>query len=157
MERINKLYIIIGLAIAFGLFFEIAAHADELDEATTVTFNAPVQIPGQVLPAGTYLFKLVDTETSEDIVQIFNPRGDVLYATVMTIPTERQQPTGDTVITFAEQSQAPEALLKWFYPGNLTGNQFVYSNQEQNNLAHDVQQTVAVNSHVTNSEAQTAD
>ena len=48
--KINKLYIAIGLVIAFGLFFEFAAHADEANEATTITFSAPIQIPGQVLP-----------------------------------------------------------------------------------------------------------
>ena len=47
--RINKLYIILGMLIAFGVFFELAAHADEANEATTITFSAPVQIPGRVL------------------------------------------------------------------------------------------------------------
>jgi hypothetical protein len=47
--NINKGYIAIGLIIAFGLFFELAAHADESDQATTITFSQPIQVPGQVL------------------------------------------------------------------------------------------------------------
>ena len=49
--KIHKLYIALGLLIAFGLFFELAAHADESNESTKITFSAPIQIPGQVLPA----------------------------------------------------------------------------------------------------------
>ena len=70
--QINKLYIIAGLIIAFGLFYVLAARADESDQATTVTFNQPVQIPGQLLPAGTYVFKLTNYDAARNVVQIFN-------------------------------------------------------------------------------------
>ena len=69
--RLNKSYIAIGLIIAFALFFELAAYADESDQATTITFSQPIQIPGQVLPAGTYLFKLASGDDL-NVVQIFN-------------------------------------------------------------------------------------
>jgi hypothetical protein len=95
MERINKFYMICGLVIASGLFFGIAANADEMDEATTMTFSAPVQIPGRVLPAGSYLFKLADTEPNLNMVRIFNADGAKLYGTVEPIPAERLEPTGD--------------------------------------------------------------
>jgi hypothetical protein len=52
--KIHKIYITLGLIIAFVLFFEFAAHADKMDESTKITFRAQIQIPGQVLPAGTY-------------------------------------------------------------------------------------------------------
>ena len=143
--KINKGYIAVGLIIAFTLFFELAAHADEYDEATTMTFSQPVQIPGQVLPAGTYLFKLVDISSDRNLVQIFNADKTVLYATLQTIPTERQEPTGNTVVALAEEGTAqPEALLKWFYPGLETGNEFVYSKQTEKDLAQAKQETIVV-------------
>lgn len=153
--KINKGYIAVGLIIAFTLFFELAAHADEYDEATTMSFSQPVQIPGQVLPAGTYFFKLVDSPSDRNLVQIFNADRTVLYATLQTIPTERQEPTGDTVVALAEQGSAqPEALLKWFYPGHETGNEFIYSKQTEKELAQDKQETIVVNrTTVANSDA----
>ena len=158
MERINKLYMIIGLVIAFGLFFEITAHADELDETTIVTFSAPVQIPGQVLPAGTYLFKLADHGSEPNIVQVFNSDGTKLYATVQTIPTLRPKATDDTAMTLAEQGSGnPDALLKWFYPGNQTGNEFLYPGHQEKQLLQDAQRTVLVGSNTANSEAQAGD
>src|SRR5437588_7811476 len=116
--KTNRGYIILGLIIAFTLFFELAAHADVRDQATTMTFSEPIQVPGQVLPAGTYVFRLADPNSTQNVVQIFNSDRTVLYATVETVTAERQQPTDDTAITLAKQGPGkPDALLKWFYPG----------------------------------------
>ena len=137
MLKMNKFYILIAWAISCFLFFEVAAHADERDEYTKMSFSQPVQIPGQVLPAGTYVFKLADSE-DRTFVQIFNADRTVLYTTVGTIPTSRREPTGDTVVTFAEQDQGtPNVLLKWFYPGRTTGHEFVYPKQERQQLAQE--------------------
>jgi hypothetical protein len=144
--KINKSYIAVGLIIAFTLFFELAAHADESDQATTITFSQPIQIPGQVLPAGTYLFKLADSNSNQNIVQVFNADRTVLYATLQTIATERQEPTGPTVVALAKPGAGqPDALLKWFYPGRETGNEFLYPPQKEKELAQDRQQTIVAN------------
>ena len=141
--KINKVYIVVGMIIAFALFFEIAAHADVLDQATKISFSEPIQIPGQILPAGTYLFRLVDSNSDENLVQVFNADQTVLYATLETVPTQRPEPTGFTTVSLAEQgSGKPVVLLKWFYPGNLTGHAFVYSKQQEKELAQDMQRTI---------------
>jgi hypothetical protein len=141
--KIHKGYIAIGMILAFALFFELAAHADESDKATTLTFSQPVQIPGKVLPAGSYLFKLVNSDSDLNIVQVFSADRTVLYATLQTIPTNRLEPTGHTVVALAEQGTGqPDALLKWFYPGRDTGNEFVYPKRQENELAQDKQQTI---------------
>jgi len=146
--KINKLYVVIGLIIAFTLFLELAAHADESDQASTITFSEPVQIPGQVLPAGTYLFKLVNSASDRHIVQILSPESTDVYATLQTIATERREPTGDTAVTFAEQGAGkPEVLVKWFYPGREIGSEFLYPKEKEKELAQDRQQTVVANQH----------
>ena len=143
--RLNKSYIAIGLIIAFALFFELAAYADESDQATTITFSQPIQIPGQVLPAGTYLFKLASGDDL-NVVQIFNAGRTVLYATLQTVATDRPEPTDHTVVALAEQgTEQPDVLLKWFYPGRETGNEFLYPKQKEKELAQDKQQTVLAN------------
>ena len=154
MERINKLWVVLGLVISFGLFFTIAANADESDKATSITFSAPVQIPGKVLSAGTYRFKLADTDADLHVVEIFNSAGTKLYATLQAIPTDRQQPSSNTVITLAEQSGAPDALLRWFYPGCLTGNEFVYPGNTEKQLEHSEQKTLVVGPEANNPEVQ---
>ncbi|HEX4163942.1 MAG TPA: hypothetical protein VHZ55_00580 [Bryobacteraceae bacterium] len=158
MERINKLYVIIGMVISLGLFYSIAADADEADEATTITFSAPVEIPGHVLPAGTYLFKLADDGSDPNVVQIFNSAGTKLYDMLPTTPAEREQPSGHTAVTLVQQGSAePDVLLKWFYPGSAIGHEFMYSTQEDKVLAQDKQQTIAAGPRTRNSETQAGD
>jgi hypothetical protein len=141
--KINKGYIAVGLVIAFALFFELGAHADESDEATFISFSAPVQIPGQVLPAGTYLFELADHGSEPNVVQVFSSDRSVLYGTFLTVATDRQDPTDDTTVTLAEpESGGTPALVKWFYPGRDIGNEFLYSKQTEKELARDSQQTI---------------
>jgi hypothetical protein len=139
----NKTYIGVGLIIGLLLFLGLVAHADETDQATIMKFSQPIQIPGQVLPPGTYVFKLLASDPDLHIVQIFNADRTVLYATLQTISTDRPKPTGRTVIALAEQgNRQPDVLLKWFYPECETGNQFIYSKQEEKELTHDKQQTI---------------
>src|ERR1700688_2746345 len=97
--KIHKLYITLGLMVAFVLFFEFAAHASEANESTKITFSAPIQIPGMVLPAGTYLFQQAEADSDLNVIQIFNADRSVLYATLQTASTERMEPTGGTTIT----------------------------------------------------------
>jgi len=106
------------------------------DEATQLTFNQPVAIPGQVLPAGTYLFVLDDDSTN--LVRIFNADRTKIYATLHTVPAIRGERSDNTAITFAEQTAGqPDSILAWFYPGTLDGHEFLYSGQEKRELAAD--------------------
>jgi hypothetical protein len=144
--KINKGYIVAGLIIAFSLFFELAAYADESDQATTITFNQPIQVPGQVLPAGTYLLELADHGSEPNVVQIFSSDRTVLYGTFLTIATDRQHPTSHTTVTLAEpEAGGTPVLVKWFYPGREIGDEFVYPKHKEKELAQDKQQTIVAN------------
>jgi hypothetical protein len=108
------------------------AKGDWWNQQTSVTFNAPVQIPSQVLPPGRYIFRLADSQTDSHIVQIFTEDHRELVATIRAIPAYRMNLTGDTLMTFKERtSGSPEAVSRWFYPGHLAGLAFVYPEDQQ--------------------------
>jgi LPXTG-motif cell wall-anchored protein len=119
---------LISLAALSGLIvLSPFAKADEWDKRTVITFNEPVEIPGMVLPAGTYVMKLLDSPSDRDVVQFFNKTETRIFDTVMTIPTYRETPADHTVITFEERlASAPQAVKDWYYPGDLRGEEFVY-------------------------------
>ena len=150
--RIHKLYIVLGMLLAFGLFFELAAHADEANESTKITFSAPIEIPGQVLPAGTYVFQQADSDDL-NLIQIFNADRSVLYATLQTVSAERTEATGHTAITLAEPESGNPVLVKWFYPGRLTGHEFVYAPAQEQTIAQARQETYVGNQLMTSGEA----
>jgi hypothetical protein len=116
-----------------GVVFSSSAKADEWNRKTVITFSGPVEIPGvhlkgwRVLPAGTYVFKVLDSESDRHIIQIFNKAETQVYATILAIPNYRLKATDKTVVTFRERPAGqPEALRAWFYPGRQWGEEFVY-------------------------------
>jgi hypothetical protein len=109
------------------LVFNAAARADEWDKRTIVTFNEPVEIPGMVLPAGTYVMKLADLPSDRNVVQFYNKDETKLLDTVLAIPEYRMQPADHSIFTFEERkADAPRALKSWFYPGDNYGEEFIY-------------------------------
>lgn len=108
------------------------AKADEWNKETTVNFNAPVAVPGQVLPPGRYVFKLADSQSDHHIVQIFTEDQSQIVTTILAIPAYRLKSTDDTLITFEERATgSPEAVKRWFYPGDLDGMAFVYPEDQR--------------------------
>ena len=107
--------------------FAIGARADTWNKRTVVTFSQDFEVPGKVLPAGTYTFVLLDSPSYRHIVQIFSADGMQLITTILAINDYRLRPTGDTVMKFSERpGDSPEALRAWFYPGDNFGQEFVY-------------------------------
>jgi hypothetical protein len=132
------LSIVVGCAVLLPL-----AQATEENEEITVTFSGPVEIPGQVLPAGTYRFVLVGDPFSRDDVQIYSADRKTVCATIETVETERPYPAKGYTVTFAErESSAPEALVNWFYSGKTIGHEVLYPKPEQKELALDKRQVV---------------
>jgi thiol:disulfide interchange protein len=112
------------------------AHADTYNKKTIITFSQDVEIPGKILPAGTYTFKLLDSAADRHIVQIYDADGSHLITTVLAINDYRLKPTGETVIKFSERpADSPEALRAWFYPGDNFGQEFVYPRERALQLA----------------------
>jgi hypothetical protein len=142
MKFVKTIFAVLSLTLLAATLTP-GARADEWNKRTVMTFSQPVEIPGQILPAGTYTFVLLDSPADRHIVQIFNADGSHIIATVLAINNYRLRPTGDTVVKFAERAgDNPEALKAWFYPGDNFGQEFVYPKQRAIELAVIVKEPV---------------
>lgn len=128
--------------VKVALFLVVVVLAASVAQAlthnrkTVVTFSHPVQIPGQVLDAGTYTFTILSTNAHRNIVQIWNADHTKLITTIIGIPNYRLKRTDKTVIEFDENSgNGPQALKAWFYPGEQYGIEFAYPKQEAIQIA----------------------
>jgi hypothetical protein len=120
------------MLVAAGFTTVTAVKADDWDKQTNVTLNTAVAVPGQVLAPGRYIFKLADNNADRNIVQIFSEDQSHLIATLLTASAQRNEVTDDSVITVKEQPNGgPEALAKWFYPGELSGVEFLYGGAQR--------------------------
>ena len=96
------------------------------------TFSGPVEIPGQVLSPGTYVFRLMNSMADRDVVQVFNNNETHCYGNFLALPDFRMTPTGKPVITFEERAEgSPQAVKSWFYPGYNYGHEFIYRKAQQ--------------------------
>ena len=126
---------IIGTFIC-GLFLLCSsAMADPRNRKTTLTFHEAVELPGVVLPPGTYVFKVPDFYY-RNIVQVYNADETKMLATVIGISAERQQGTDRTALRFGESRNASgDRLQTWFYPQEKTGREFLYARKHPSHLA----------------------
>jgi hypothetical protein len=137
--------LVLGSVVLACAAFLPNAQAGEWNAMTRMTFNAPVEIPGRVLPPGTYLFVLENNLSDRNIVRIYNANQSKLYANLMTAPTHRLKSMNDTEVEFAVRApEKPEALLKWYYPGRLTGYEFLYSTRHEKEFHRDGKRYVTV-------------
>lgn len=122
-------------AVAVGLLPTTAA-AQLPDRRTFFTFSGPFTIPGATLPAGKYVFRLANPETSARVVQVFSADGRTPYGMFFSRPAERRDPAPKSEIRFLETAKGmPAAVQTWWYEGERTGFEFVYPKAQARKLA----------------------
>jgi hypothetical protein len=118
--------------------------ADDYDKKAIVNFNQPTEVPGIVLQPGTYVIKLLGSQSNRHIAEIMNEKMDHLYALTFTAAAERVERTGKPVLTFYEGAKdQPQAIRKWFWPGEVTGIEFLYPKAQAARIAAASHQRVA--------------
>jgi hypothetical protein len=144
-----KKFKIVAVLCSFALIALACAvnvQADTFDKKTVITFSEPFEVPGvdaQILPAGTYVFKVFESFGDLNVVQIFNADETHIFTTILAINNYRLKPTDKTVLTFKERGEGqPEAIKAWFYPDNAFGQEFVYPKKRAVELAKIVQEPV---------------
>src|SRR5208282_66648 len=135
MKTMKTVLVMLALTL-FGAIFASGVQADDWNKKTVMTFSEPIEIPGQILPAGTYTVELVNLDSDRHIVRFLDADGIKVVATVLAINNWRLHPTGKTVVKFAERTgDNPEAIKAWFYPGDNFGQEFVYPKHRAIELA----------------------
>jgi len=121
---------------AAAVLVAAVAHAQPSDKRTSFTFSRPITLPGVTLPAGKYIFRLTDDQTSRKVIQVVSSDGTKPYAMLLTIPNERRDPAKDAEVAFLETaSRTPSAVRAWWYPGERTGYEFIYPRAQARQLA----------------------
>jgi hypothetical protein len=103
------------------------ARADDAAKQATVTIQAPQQVPGSVLPRGTYIFKQTGAQSGWLIVQIYSNDGSALMTTVLAYPNPKLASNGQNFVTYpANGSGSIPAMEGIVFTGDSTVEQFAY-------------------------------
>jgi hypothetical protein len=126
MKILKGVTFLLSLSLLWVIFTPIATASD-WDKKTVVSFEDQVQIPGQILAPGTYVFKLAVSDANRHIVQVWNEDESQLIATIQTTPIIRGNLPSNSVFKLVEGPDDSTLTLKaWFYPGTGIGQEFNY-------------------------------
>ena len=142
MRSSKTLRAILGLSLGVTLWAS-TAQAQPADKRTFFTFSGPIALPGATLPAGRYIFRIVDTTSSRKVIQVLSDDGKKPFVMANTIPDQRRDAPKDATVAFYETSRGtPAALKTWWYPGETTGYQFIYPRAQAKEIAHNTGKAV---------------
>jgi hypothetical protein len=114
-----------------------------VSKKNTVTITKPMEIPGQVLPPGTYVFKVMDIVGTRNIMQVTNADETKVLATIIAVHDYRVQPRDNSVVQYQETPAGkPNAMRAWFYAGEKAGLEFVYPKTRAVELAAETHEYV---------------
>jgi len=115
-------FVVTGLGL-----MAIHAKADEWNKRTVLTISAPMQVTSTYLEPGSYVFKLLDSQSDRHIVQIYNANETHLIATILAVPDYRVQVSGKSQFRMWETPAGYVAALRsWYWPGDNFGQEFPY-------------------------------
>jgi hypothetical protein len=95
---------------------------------TYFTFNRTVQLPGVALPAGTYIFEVVNPNGGSDVVKVVSRDRKQLFLMRLTRFTYRpQRGSLESTVTLGETATGHPPTVKAWYPHSETrGREFIY-------------------------------
>jgi len=150
---------ILGSMCAVAMIAGLApavASAQPADKTTYFTFSGPVDMPGTALPAGKYVFRLANPDTSRNVIQVRSADGKRVVGLFFSHPAERRDAAKDAEIRFMEASAGtPPAVRTWWYPGERTGYEFIYPKTQARRIAQRTKQDVLTTKSETTTAQQT--
>jgi len=129
--------VLAGAALAVTLVAPTRGQGlQDVSRKTTVKITSSMEVPGRVLPPGTYIFEVMDIVGTRDIMRITNADDGKVIATIIAVPDYRVKPGDKAVVQYKEEPAGrPTALRAWFYAGERAGLEFVYPRHRAVELA----------------------
>src|SRR4030095_10940536 len=132
---VSKLVALLALTV-LTLSIGGRAEAQPADYRTYFTFSAPVTLPGMTLPAGKYIFRLADPDSSRKVINVLSEDGKRSLAMLHTIPNQTMKTPKDAEVRFMETSaKVPPPIKTWWYAGKAIGYEFIYPRKQALELA----------------------
>jgi len=123
-------YMFVGVAL-LGVMATSSATGKTMDNRRTTyfTFSGAVRMPGATLPAGTYIFEVVNPDSSSDVVSVRSRDRSKVYLMQFTRFVERPS-KGNLKATVALGETAdgiPPPVKTWYPQFETRGREFIYN------------------------------
>ena len=127
MKMTKSVWLLAIVCLVMASIAGPAVRADDPAQQATVTIQSPEQVPGSVLPAGTYMFKKTGAQSGWVIVQIYSRDGSALVTTILAYPNAKVASNGQNFVVYpANGSGSIPAMEGIVFTGDSTVQQFAY-------------------------------
>jgi hypothetical protein len=111
----------------------VSAAAQE-EGALDIHVNKAVAIPGKVLPAGDYVFRLVESTSGANEVKVMSADGKTFYGFIPITRASKNDMTDHAVVKTVEDEAGTSRIDTWFFPASRDGFEFIYSKSDLRKL-----------------------
>jgi hypothetical protein len=131
----RKILLLLGAAALVVGIGGTASAQGVVNEPLRFTFDGPVSVPGQTLPAGQYEFIMTNSSGDRQLVQITNAAGTRIGIFPAIAAARNDNPEKPEIRFHETPSSMPQAIATWWYPGKMRGHEFLYSKAQGQILA----------------------
>ena len=122
-----KVLLVLPVVFAIGVTGTLGADVAP-EKKSTLTISTPLEVPGATLEPGTYVVKLVDTQSNRNVVTFTSVDEKKVFATAIATPHgAASDPRHTTFVFYATADGATKALRTWYAPNDRNGQDFVYA------------------------------
>ena len=124
----NIVHTVCGVVLLSVLATSSTGAIPNARRTTYFTFRAEVGLPGTTLPAGSYVFEVMNPDTSADLVRVMNRERTRTYALRFTRTVHRSQEGNlkSTIMLGEAPAGQPQPIKTWFPEDETTGREFIY-------------------------------
>ena len=121
-------HMFVGVAI-LGVMATSSATGMDNRRTTYFTFSGPVRMPGVTLPAGTYVFEVVNPGGTSDVVSVSSRDRSNTYLMQFTRFVDRPSRGNlNATIALGETTDGvPPPVNAWFPQSETRGREFIYN------------------------------
>jgi hypothetical protein len=142
-QRIGSIAAAFACAAALFAGLALQSAAAQTNKKAYVTVSSPLQIPGTVLSPGTYIFRVLDSTSNRQLIQVWSEDLSKLYVTVLGVPDYRLTSKDKPILTFDSQTPQIASVGKaWCSPADSFCLVFVYPHNHAAELAREYREPV---------------
>ncbi|MCU0252912.1 MAG: hypothetical protein MUE47_00065 [Acidobacteria bacterium] len=136
----KKCFLVVAvLLLLAAVVIPALAQTDRTTRQAEVTFQVPTMVPGKLLDPGTYWFRVMQNEgTNNQMVQVIDKGTNKVVKTFMTIPRYNfpELKTGKAdFVMFGQSNCTPQAVKFWAHLADKTALEFIYTKKEAAQIA----------------------
>ena len=142
MKRLTTIATACVLAALAALASQVGPQETNASERTFMAFSAPSSSRRITLEAGTYEFRLADTEPETSCRCCGKTVGSRSDSGRSCRPN-RPQVSGETVVMFKETKEGTTPAVQfWYFPNEKIGKEFIYPKEQAQKIAQRTGETV---------------